>query len=121
MKRAHDMTVDQLVERFTQIALGQDRALLMDEIGRFNRLYDQMERVEAELKSRSGDQRRALLRLYFHPNAQVRLKAAEATLAVAPQTARRKLQEIQDSYEFPQAGDAGMTLIGLDRGEFKPT
>jgi hypothetical protein len=76
--------------------------------------------VEEELKARDGDQRRALLDLYDHPNAQVRLNAAKATLAVAPESARRMLQTMADSREFPQAGDAGMTLDSLDRGIFKP-
>jgi hypothetical protein len=28
---------------------------------------------------------------------------------------------LADSHEFPQAGDAGMTLASLDRAIFKPT
>ena len=81
----------------------------------------EMDAIKTELKSRAGDQRRALLGLYQHRNAQVRLKAAVATLAVAPEAARRKLQEIADSREYPQAGDAGMTLWNIDRGVFTPT
>jgi hypothetical protein len=73
----------------------------MDEIAKFNRLFDQTEAVETELKTRDGDQRRMLLRLYNHRNIQVRLKAAKATLAVAPDAARRKIQEIADSREYP--------------------
>ena len=119
--RLEDMTVDQLVERFAAIGLDQNEALLMDAIAKFNRLFDEMEDVETELKSREGDQRRALLRLYDHPNAQVRLKAVKATLAVAPEAARRMLKTIADSHEYPQAGEAGMSLVNLDRGIFKPT
>jgi Domain of unknown function (DUF2019) len=115
------MTVDQLVERFTVIALDQDKALLMDNYAKFNRLFDLMEAVEQELKAREDDQRRVLLRLYDHPNAQVRLKAVEATLAVAPERARRALEIIAGSREYPQAGAAGMTLDALDEGIFKPT
>jgi hypothetical protein len=80
-----------------------------------------MEAVEGELKARTGDQRRALLVLYDHPNAQVRLKAAKATLAVAPQAARRMLQIIRESKEYPQAGDAGMTIRAIESGIFRPT
>jgi hypothetical protein len=80
-----------------------------------------MEDVKRELKARDGDQRRALLRLYDHPNAQVRLKAVKATLAVAPERARRMLEIMAESHEYPQAGDAGMTIDALDRGIFKPT
>lgn len=115
------MSVDQLVARFVDIALAQDQALLMDEYAKFNRLYGEMEAIEHQLRARDGDQRRTLVRLYEHPNAQVRLKAATATLAVVPQAARQKLQAIADSREYPQAGDAGMTILGLDDGTFRPT
>lgn len=119
--KLHAMSTAELVTRFEEIALEQDRALLMDEIAKFNRLYGQMDAVKKELKSRPGDQRRALLTLYDHPNIQVRLKAAEGTLAVAPEAARGLLQSIKDSREYPQAADAGMTLWDLDRGIFQPT
>lgn len=123
MKRVDlaEMTVDELVERFAALALGQDQADLEDDIPKFTRLFWQMEEVEGELKSRQGDQRRALTHLYEHRNAQVRLCAAKATLAVAPQEARKLLETIAKSHEFPQAGDAGMSLLNLDRGIFKPT
>src|SRR5262245_61800980 len=109
------MTVEQLLESFTLIALDQDEAIVAHDIARFNRLFDQMEAVKLELKNRSGDQRRALLRLYEHPNTHVRLKAAKATLAIAPRAARRLLEAIADSGEYAHAGDAGMTLVNLDR------
>ena len=115
------MTMDQLVQRFTAIALDQDRALLRREHAKFNRLFDKMEAVEKELKAHNGDQRQALLRLYEHPNAQVRLKAVKATLAVAPEPALRMLKALAESREYPQAGEAGMSLYNLEVGIFKPT
>jgi Domain of unknown function (DUF2019) len=123
MKRSkhEDMTVDQLVQRFTAIGVEQDKALLRRQHANFNRLFDEMVAIEEELKVRQGDQRRELLRLYEHPNAQVRLNAVKATLAVAPEFARRTLEMIADSREYPQAGDAGMTIDSLERGIFKPT
>jgi len=121
MKHLRRLTVDQLVDRFADIGVAQDKATLADDIALFNRLFAQMEAVEAELKARGGDQRRALLRLFHHPNMQVRLTAAKATLAVAPDAARRMLREIADSGWGPQAGDAGMSLWNLEQGIFKPT
>jgi len=50
-----------------------------------------------------------------------RLNSMKATLALAPDAARRALEALAASREFPQAGDAGMSLINLDRGIFKPT
>ncbi len=105
MKQAplSEMTVEQLVDRFTAIALEQDRAVRIDDNTKFKRLFWQMEAVEEELR------------------AQVRMKAAIATLALEPKAARQVLESISDSHDFPQAGDAGMTLVMLDRGIFKPS
>ena len=121
MKRIDGMSVEQLTERFVAIALDQHEAILMYDNARFNSLFLQMDAVEQELKARHGDQRRALLQLYDHPNAQARLMAAKATLAVAPEAARRLLRTIADSGSNPQAGDAGMSLVNLERGIFKPS
>jgi hypothetical protein len=123
MKRIElaDMTTNDLVERFAQVGVAQGQALLRGEHAKFNRLFRQMSAVSDELKSRDGDQRRALMVLYNYQDMQVRLKAAKHTLAVAPVEARRLLQTIADSNWMPQAGDAGMSLWNLDRGVYKPT
>ena len=122
MKRIklEEMTVSQLVDRFAAICLEQDQALLYSKLAKYNRLYFQMIALEEELKKRPGDQRRALLALYHHPDAQVRLQSARTTLAVEPVAARLSIETIANSRKFPQAGDAGMTLSNLDRGIFKP-
>ena len=114
------LTIDQLVERFAEIGIAQDNALLHDQYAKFNRLYDRMQAVDDELRRRGRDARQALSRLYDHSNMQVRLKAATRSLAVAPVAARQVIQEIYDSKWYPQAGDAGMTLSALDDGTFKP-
>jgi hypothetical protein len=62
-----------------------------------------------------------LVPLFAHTNPQVRLMAAEPTLAVAPAAARQALQEIWDRKEFPQAAYAMETLRALERGDRKPT
>lgn len=115
------MNVDELVELFESIALKQDHALLMDEISKYNRLYDEMEALEQELKGREGDARSELLRLFKHRNPQVRLKAASATLAVDPQSARATLQAISDAKEYPQAASARSMMRALDEGRYVPS
>jgi hypothetical protein len=115
------MSVDQLVEQFTAIALEQDRALDEDDTAEYNRLYDRLQAVVEELKDREGDQRRALLRLGSHRNAQVRLKSAIATLALAPEEARHVLQRIVNGGEYPQAMYARGMLRALDAGTYVPT
>lgn len=111
----------ELVDRFALICVAQDEALLYSDIAGFNRLFDKMRAVADQLKGRPGDQRGALTALYDHENAQVRLQAARATLAVAPKEARKLIETIANGRKFPQAGDAGMTISNLDSGVFKPT
>jgi hypothetical protein len=115
------VTTLELVERFVEITLGQDEALLDDDRKMFNRLFEEMRTVLEELKSRPGDQRSALIPLYTHPNMQVRLKAAKNTLAVAPEDAHEVIQDIANSGHYPQAGEAGMSLWALEQGIFKPS
>lgn len=123
MKRdaLHDTNVDELVERFLSMALEQDEALLTDAITKYNRLYDQMEAVERELKGREGDQRRALQPLLKHANAHVRLKAAIATLAVEPDAATAALQEISKRNEYPQAAEARGVIQAVSEGRIRPS
>ena len=45
------VTVPQLVEGFTELALGQFKAELNGEITKYNRLYDELETIELELKN----------------------------------------------------------------------
>ena len=109
------VSTEQLVEQFIVISIQQDETLRNDDTEGHNRLFDRLETLEPELRTRVGDQRSALVRLYDYPNAQVRLNAAMATLEVAPQAARRMLEIIRRSREYPQATDAGMAINALDR------
>ncbi|ABD87367.1 DUF2019 domain-containing protein [Rhodopseudomonas palustris] len=123
MKRTNlvEMSTPALVMRFAHMGIAQDEAMLQGDTAKFSRLFVQMDLISKELKRRDGDQRRALMTLYDHPNMQVRLKAAKHTLAVASAEARQQLEAIAESKWFPQAGDAGMSLWNLERGVFKPT
>jgi len=115
------MSVAELVDRFTDVTLRQYHAALFGQTAKYNRLFDSMHLIGAELKSRPGDQRRALVPLLAHPNRQVRLMAAELTLAVAPAASRQTLQELSDAKVYPQAAHAMGTLRALERGDRKPT
>lgn len=109
-----DIPVEQLVERFVAIAVAQDQALGRDDTKTYNRLFPQMQDVREELKSRPGDERRALVPLLKHPNPQVRFIAAITTLEIAPEAARRALELIKERQEFPPAADAYGVLRRLD-------
>jgi len=115
-----DMSNDELVERFADICVKQDKALLSDQISKFNELYQQKSAVNAELKERGVVARLALLKLYDHPNMQVKLEAAKATLAVAPGEARQLIKFLAESNWMPQAGYAAFALEDLDTGFWKP-
>lgn len=116
----HSIATSELVDRFADNCIDQNKALFDDDISRFNRLYKTMVLIRDVLKSRPGDQRRELRKLFDHDDLQVRLQAATVALAVAPQEARSVIEKIAASQRFPQAGDAGMTLWNLDRGVFVP-
>lgn len=122
MTRLHHQNIatSELVHRFADNCIDQNKALFDDDISRFNRLYKTMALIRDELKSRPGDQRKELRTLFDHDDPQVRLQAATAALAVAPLEARSVIKKIAASQRQPQAGDAGMTLWNLDRGVFVP-
>jgi hypothetical protein len=122
VKRANlrDLTVDQLAQRFAATEIEEDKAEQVGDRAKLRYLRLHMFAIAKELKGRPGDQRRALLALYDHPNMQVRLMAAKCSLAISPHEARRVIETIAASRCFPQAGDAGMCLVMLDRGIFVP-
>jgi hypothetical protein len=74
------MTLDQLIDRFAEIGIAQDHALLYDEYKEFRRLFSQINDVDSELRRRGLSASLALLRLFDHSNMQVRLKAAKRSL-----------------------------------------
>jgi hypothetical protein len=114
------MSTTQLVNRFEELCLNQYEADLDFDMPRYNRAFDTMMAISKELPSRLGDQRRALLKLYDHPNEQVRLKAAIHTLTLLPDDARAVMQKLIDDRIHPQAMDAGMLLDSLDAGRYVP-
>ena len=114
------MSVVELIDRFTEVALRQYDAALFGKFAQYNALVDPMLAITDELKSRPGDQRSALVPLLVHPNRQVRLMAAQFTLALAPVASRQTLQELSDAKVYPQAAYAMGTLRALERGDRKP-
>lgn len=118
--KLQELTINELVGRFVDLGIAQDKAELYGEISKYNRLFKEMTAVDEELRARGREARLALLALYDHPNMQVRVKAAIKTLGVAPEAARKVLEAIRASKWQPQAMDAGMTLRGLDSGQYKP-
>lgn len=115
-----EMSTEQLVELFADYGLQQDSAIRRGVVRKHQKLFTDMFAVSHELKRRGPDARLKLATLFDHPNFQVRLQAAQAALAVAPDAARKVIEAISESTHFPQAGDAGMCLHDLATGIFKP-
>lgn len=117
MKRVGKMTNEELVALFEEISIAQSEALDDFETARFNRLYKKKSAVVNELRSRPGDQRRLLFSLYHHRNKQVQLNAARNTYMLNRAEAHAIIEQVASSRWYPQAGDAGMTLLRLESGE----
>ena len=115
------VTLRKLYERFISAAWDQHKSLVTGDHAGYNRLFEEVVAIEEELKRRGEDERRALVSLFSDPNAQVRLNAAIATLAVEPEAARQALQLISDRNEYPQAPYARDMLWALDKGTYKPS
>ncbi len=120
-KNLKSLSNAEIVDLFERLCIEQYDAMEREEQARVNRLVWRIHDLETELKSRPGDQRYELMRLFGHPNMQVRLSAAQANLSIDYASARREIQKIKDSKWYPQAMDAGMTLYFLDTGKSKPT
>jgi hypothetical protein len=116
MKRSSlsDLSIESLVEQYAEIDVAQYKALDADDTPKYKRLFRKLMDIEGELKSRPGDQRTAVMALYGYPNMQVRLNAAKATLAVAPEAARQVVEIIAASTWAPQCYDARMCLWKID-------
>ncbi|MCQ8783340.1 DUF2019 domain-containing protein [Mangrovibrevibacter kandeliae] len=86
-----NLSVEEILAIYVDAGVKRHDAIMVDKIGTFNRLCDILIAVEAELKGRPGDQRTAFLTLFDHSNWQVKLNAARAAAAVAPDHARQML------------------------------
>ena len=115
------MSATEIVNAFEHFCIEQYDAMEGNENTRANRLVWKVHELEMELKSRSGDQRYLLKALYGHPNMQVRLAAARATLIADYGAARRELQAIVAEQWYPQTAEARMCLDNLDSGFYRPT
>ena len=109
-----NLSTQELVGQFFDLALAQHEAVETFQTARYNRLYDRIKLIEAQLQSREGDHRRALIPLLQAPNIQVQFMAAYALLTVAPEQVRKTLEVIRGSGRLPQSADASYTLDHFD-------
>jgi Domain of unknown function (DUF2019) len=128
--KLQDFSNEELAERFKELSLQQGEAEMSNDMRTYNRRYQQLKDVSAELRRRGPEARRALLPLLNCPRdagllsavAQCRLNAAEELLAVEPDRARATLRELASNIAVQyQMAHARHTLGVLDDGTFKPT
>lgn len=110
-----------LAERFRDAARAKSAALLDSDTRLANQLFDEMTAIDNELRSRGQAARRALLVLLDDGDLRVRLEAAQCSLAVDPERALATIKDVAASHKMPEAGEAGMALLALEQGIFKPT
>ena len=114
-------SMDELVGRFVALGVEQYEMELSGYGFRRNRAIRARFALEDELKSRGNDARRLLVQFYEHHNIQVQCNAASATLALFPEKARSKLDQIRrGGFEFTSLA-AGMTLVNIEKGRYVPT
>lgn len=126
-----DMSDEQLAQAFVEISIKEADAMGLRNSREVNRLIKQLRSVEETLRARGPESRKVLVPLLKYSGipspfakdleAQVRLNAAKELLAVAPEQARRTLEDLAAHGPSAQSGSAGMCLQFLDDGIFKPT
>lgn len=129
------MSNDELLATFVAIAIAQANAHLSSKsatrsAAAVNRLYKPFMAVCDEFRRRGPDVRRLLIPLLDYtsppPNRvddralQIRLNAARELRAVVPDRARSTLEAISQR-DLPQGLEAGMALLYVDEGIFKPS
>lgn len=106
--------VDNLCERYAELSVRQSTASDLAQMSVVNQLGDEIREIGNELKSRPDDRGRTLMRLFHHPNLNVRLNAGRSLMNMFPEEARMQIQAIADSGKYPFAVEAGLYLSSLD-------
>jgi len=110
------MGIDGMMALFEQACMEQYDTYVDDDLIKYNINYNIMIAVNDELKARGVPARLSLLRFFDHPNLQVRVQAATLSYRVAPEAARRCLEDIAKARFPDQSLAAGMTLRAIDNG-----
>lgn len=107
-------SINRLLEIFRNVCVEQYDTYFTYDSAYRNRLYRILVTLKDELKSCGPQARRSLMRLLNDSNPQVRLQAAQFVYPVAPEEAKKVLQDLKSSRFPDQSLAAGMTLRGLE-------
>ena len=108
-----------LITMFANAARQMGVAVLDSDSRRANRAFGRMDAVDRELRARGKAVHEQLVSLLAHENRFVRYYAAKVLLAIVPDRAREVIEENARLWFDAIAGDAGMTLLALERGLYK--
>jgi hypothetical protein len=113
-------STEQLVGEFIRTSKERGAAILDSDNRRANQMFDGMRAVDRVLRSRGKEARLALLPLLDDEDRFVRYFAASYMLGLAPDRARRIIEEIAKFKFDALCLEAGMCLYALDTGISKP-
>lgn len=120
MNRLSNMTVPELVTEFVVAARERGAAVVDSRTSQANRVFAKMRQIDSILRARGQKARLALEPLLESKDRFVRYYAAIYLLGAAPEKARRVIEEIAQPNFDALSGDAGMILLSLENGVFKP-
>jgi hypothetical protein len=115
------LSIEQLVRIYEGVSVEEFDALELGDMPLVRKLFDKLESIDREIRARGVEARRKMLPLPNHRNPQVRINAAKALLAIAPQEARSTLELLASRGPSIQRLDARMCIRHLEEGVFKPT
>lgn len=107
-------TAESLLDLYVRLSAEQSQAHYVCNAARYNRIGDTLYEITNEMKRRPEDRGASLLKLFGHPNSQVRFNAATSVSGLYTQEARQVLQLIAASETDLLSFDAKMYLRTLD-------
>jgi len=125
--KLQELSNEQLAERFKLLSFQEAEDACSPKY--YQKAYDQLNRVIAELRRRGPEARRALIPLLdcqdnsriMSAVAQCHYNAARELLVVEPARARATLEGLANSVTRSQMAQARRTLEVLNNGTFTPT
>ena len=116
-----ELTIDELIARFILIGEKQYPLTLRGEVKKYNLLVENEGKINKELRRRGIEARLELVKLFIHPNIQVRMNAARRSLGIAREPALNVLRQITKEDFGPFRLDAGMAIALVEDGTVNPT
>ena len=115
------LSIERLIRIYEGVSVEEFDALELGDMPLVRKLFDKLESIDREIRARGVEARRKMVQLLSHHNPQVRINAAKALLAIAPQEARSALELLASRGPSIQRLDARMCIRHLEEGVFKPT